>query len=75
MSIPTWVGRSLPRLDDPTILRGEGRFVADYAVDAQWHAVFVRSSVAAGTVRSIRGPVGAHLFTASDLAAAPITPV
>ena len=75
MSIPTWVGRRLPRLDDPAILRGEGRFVADCAVDAQWHAVFVRSSVAAGAVRGIRGPVGAHLFTASDLTAAPITPV
>jgi len=75
VSIPTWVGRSLPRLDDPAILRGEGAYAGDVALTARWHAVFIRSGVPAGTIRSITGPAGARLFTAADLPAAHITPV
>ena len=70
-----WVGRRLPRLDDPAIVRGAGRYVADAATGARWHAVFIRSTCAAGSIRSITAPDGIRLFTAQDLDALPITPI
>jgi len=61
-----WVGTPLRRSEDPALVRGEGRFVADVAVGA-WHARFVRSVVGAGRVRSIERPPNALVFDASDL--------
>jgi carbon-monoxide dehydrogenase large subunit len=72
VSVPTWVGRRLPRLDDPAILRGEGRYAGDVALGATWHAVFVRSTVAAGRLLGVTAPAGVHLLTAADIPAAPI---
>jgi carbon-monoxide dehydrogenase large subunit len=43
-----WVGRRLPRREDPRMLRGAGRFVDDIADPHAYHVAFVRSSVAAG---------------------------
>lgn len=67
----TWVGRRLPRLEDPALLRGEGRYVPDIAIGAR--AVrFVRSPFASGRILSITPPPdmppGALLVTAADLA-------
>lgn len=45
-----WVGRRLPRYEDPVLLRGDGRFVADLARGALAMR-FVRSPVARGTIR------------------------
>ncbi|MDX6338634.1 MAG: aerobic carbon-monoxide dehydrogenase large subunit [Streptosporangiaceae bacterium] len=64
-----WVGRSVRRLGDPSILRGEGRYVAD-AIAGQdcLHTVFVRSPVAAGVLRAVQVPAGVWALTAAELA-------
>ena len=69
-----WVGRNVPRLEDPVLVRGDGRFVADIAIGAQ--AVrFVRSPVASGRIVSIHAPAGAPVVTGEDLRALrPIVP-
>lgn len=61
----TWVGRSLRRVEDPSLLRGWGRFVDDFPSDLS--ARFIRSPVAAGTIRSVKAPEGALVFTIDDL--------
>jgi len=71
MSAPTqgsgmaWVGRSIRRLEDPALLRGRGRFTADFK--AAHRVRFVRSPVAAGRIENIAIPDGATVITASDL--------
>jgi carbon-monoxide dehydrogenase large subunit len=50
-----WVGRSLRRIEDSALVRGEGRFVADIAAGMA-SARFIRSDVAAGVIKSIKGP-------------------
>ena len=63
----TWVGRRLPRLEDPALLRGEGRYVPDIAIGAR--AVrFVRSPFASGRIVAITAPEGALVVTGADLA-------
>ncbi|MDQ6526409.1 xanthine dehydrogenase family protein molybdopterin-binding subunit [Nocardioides sp. LHD-245] len=65
---PSWTGRSLPRVEDPSILRGHGRYVADVASqDRCWYAKFVRSSIAAGRIVGITAPPGVRIYTAADL--------
>jgi 2-furoyl-CoA dehydrogenase large subunit len=42
-----WVGRSLERVEDEALLRGEGRFIDDVEpVPHAWHAAIVRSQLA-----------------------------
>ncbi|MGP0089333.1 MAG: xanthine dehydrogenase family protein molybdopterin-binding subunit [Xanthobacteraceae bacterium] len=53
MSTPTYVGRSYPRLEDPALVRGRGRFVDDIHRPGQLEAAFLRSPVAHGIVRSL----------------------
>ncbi|MFD9498807.1 xanthine dehydrogenase family protein molybdopterin-binding subunit [Streptomyces sp. NPDC060035] len=43
-----YVGRSVPRPQDPRLLRGEGRYVDDVEEGGARHAAFVRSPVAHG---------------------------
>ena len=62
----TWVGRAIRRLEDPALVRGQGRFTADLPA-AHW-VRFVRSPVASGTIKSVNGPKGARLLTLADLA-------
>src|SRR5579863_9240238 len=62
----TWVGRSLPRLEDPTLVRGHGNYVADVARGAA-SVRFVRSPVASGTILGIEKPEDGIVFTAADL--------
>lgn len=70
----TWVGRAIRRLEDPALLRGQGRFTADLAA-THW-VRFVRSSVAAGMIERIGVPEGARVITAADLKGVkPITPM
>jgi len=71
----SWIGRRLPRFEDPALLLGRGRFTADAALGAA--AVrFVRSPVARGRIRAIRKPEGAPVFTAADLTGVkPIRPL
>jgi aerobic carbon-monoxide dehydrogenase large subunit len=64
-----WAGRSLPRLEDPAILRGAGRYVADAIAETEClHAAFVRSPVAAARLHEVRVPSDVVAFTAKDLA-------
>ena len=69
-----WVGRSIRRVEDPALLRGEGRFTAD--LPARHWVRFIRSPVASGRLQHVRAPAGVRLFTAAELAGvAPIRPV
>jgi carbon-monoxide dehydrogenase large subunit len=63
----SWVGRRLPRYEDPVLLRGDGRYVADLARGALAMR-FVRSPMARGVIRAIAAPPGARVITAADLA-------
>jgi aerobic carbon-monoxide dehydrogenase large subunit len=60
-----WVGRAVRRLEDPTLVTGQGHFTAD-APAAHW-VRFVRSPVAAGKLAKINAPKGAMVITAADL--------
>jgi aerobic carbon-monoxide dehydrogenase large subunit len=69
-----WVGRSIRRVEDPTLVVGDGRFTGDLA--AACHVRFVRSSVASGRIVRIAALEGATIFTAAELAAIkPIRPM
>ena len=72
-----WVGRSIPRFEDPALVRGEGRFTAD--LSATWRVRFVRSPVANGAASVATPPDwpgDAHLITLGDLGATgPIRPM
>ena len=61
-----WVGQELRRFEDPALLRGEGRFVADLLGQAK-AVCFVRSPVASGHIVHIDKPADAVMFTADDL--------
>jgi aerobic carbon-monoxide dehydrogenase large subunit len=79
MSVPPtdgmrWVGRSLRRVEDPSLVTGQGRFTADLPA-ALW-VRFIRSPVASGRIARIVAPRGATVVTAADLAAVkPIKPM
>jgi carbon-monoxide dehydrogenase large subunit len=69
-----WVGRAIRRVEDPTLVAGQGRFTGDLPA-ACW-VRFVRSSVASGRIVRIDPPAGATVITATDLAAVkPIRPM
>ena len=69
-----WVGRSMRRVEDPTLVTGQGRFTGDLPA-ACW-VRFVRSSLASGRIVRIAAPAGATVITAADLAAVkPIQPM
>jgi carbon-monoxide dehydrogenase large subunit len=61
----SWVGRAIRRLEDPALVRGQGRFTADLPA-AHWLR-FLRSPVAAGKIEAIKAPHGAMVITAADL--------
>jgi carbon-monoxide dehydrogenase large subunit len=64
-----FVGRSIPRFEDPALVTGRGRFSGDIAA-AHW-VRFVRSPVACGRIVGISRPAGAMVITAADVAALP----
>ncbi|HJS86144.1 MAG TPA: xanthine dehydrogenase family protein molybdopterin-binding subunit, partial [Acetobacteraceae bacterium] len=75
------VGQPVPRKEDPTLLRGEGRYTDDITLPGQAYAVMVRSSYAHGRIRGIdttaaratEGVLG--VFTGADLVAAGLGPM
>jgi aerobic carbon-monoxide dehydrogenase large subunit len=70
-----WIGRRLPRLEDPALLKGGGSYVADRASKAA-AVSFVRSPVARGTIVGIEIPSDGAVFTGRDLAdVKPIRPI
>jgi carbon-monoxide dehydrogenase large subunit len=69
------MGQSVPRTEDPVLLRGEGRYTDDLDLPGAAHAVFVRSRVAHGILRGIDTDAARSMpgvlavLTAADLAA------
>jgi aerobic carbon-monoxide dehydrogenase large subunit len=70
-----WIGKSMPRVEDRRYLEGRGRYLDDISLPDMLHAVFLRSPVAHGKIRSIdvsaaRDMAGVHfIFTYGDLRA------
>src|SRR5262245_70508 len=68
-----YFGASVPRREDPRLLRGEGRFVDDVKRPGMLHAAFVRSPHAHARIAAVRPdaarrlPGVAHVFTYADL--------
>ena len=48
------IGQPLPRLEDDRLVRGKGSYSSDFVADGKGHAIFVRSDVAHGRIRSVR---------------------
>jgi aerobic carbon-monoxide dehydrogenase large subunit len=75
------VGQPVLRVEDPKLLKGEGRYTDDVNVAGQAHGFIVRSRYAHGTIRKVDvsaarkmpGVLGA--YTAADLAAAGVNPI
>ncbi|MCA0305443.1 MAG: xanthine dehydrogenase family protein molybdopterin-binding subunit [Proteobacteria bacterium] len=70
------IGQPVPRQEDPTLLRGQGRYTDDVNVPGQVYGVMVRSQVAHGVIKGIDtaeakampGVLG--VWTGADLVAA-----
>ncbi len=75
------VGQPVPRKEDPTLLRGQGRYTDDLNLPGQAYAVMVRSSHAHGRIRGIDTSAAKALpgvlgvFTGADLLAAGLGPM
>jgi len=61
-----WVGRPLPRYEDPVLLRGRGRYTADLTQGARILR-FVRSPVARGRILAVNSPPEMPIITAAVL--------
>src|ERR1700722_6885092 len=72
------VGQPVPRNEDPTLLRGQGRYTDDLSLPGQAYAVMVRSGYAHGLINGVdaeeaRGMPGVlGVYTGPDLTAAGI---
>jgi carbon-monoxide dehydrogenase large subunit len=72
-----YIGRSVPRLEDPPLVTGRGRFAGDISFPHQLHMRVARSSIAhgrivaidAGAARALPGVVA--VWTAADIADVP----
>jgi len=75
------VGQPVPRSEDPTLLRGEGRYTDDLNLPGQAYAVMVRSRMAHGLLRGVdvaaaRAMPGVlAVLTADDLIAGGVKPM
>ena len=47
------IGQPVHRREDPTLVRGEGRYTDDVSAEGQVYAAFVRSPYAHGTIRAV----------------------
>jgi len=69
------MGQSVPRSEDPMLLRGAGRYTDDVSLPGQAYAVMVRSRNGHGVIRAINAdaarkmPGVLAIYTASDLEA------
>ena len=74
-------GRSVRRVEDDALLRGEGRFADNVKVDGELHAQFVRSPhpharIAGIDVQAARAMPGVvAIFTGRELASAGVAPI
>jgi carbon-monoxide dehydrogenase large subunit len=75
------VGQPVPRKEDPTLLRGEGRYTDDINLPGQAYAVMVRSKLAHGVLKGIGAKVAwampgvLAILTHADLEAAGFGPL
>jgi carbon-monoxide dehydrogenase large subunit len=75
------VGTSVPRVEDPRLLRGEGTFVADVALPGVLHVAYVTSTMAHARLTGVatdaaRGAPGiVDVVTARDLPFEPLPPL
>lgn len=71
------LGNRVTRTEDPALLTGAARYIADLPLAGKLHAVFVRSDVAHGLIRSIdvsaarAMPGVVDVWTAAELGVAP----
>ncbi|HZP74843.1 MAG TPA: xanthine dehydrogenase family protein molybdopterin-binding subunit [Pseudolabrys sp.] len=69
------IGQPVPRAEDPTLVRGAGRYTDDVSLPGQAYAVMVRSTQAHGVIRGIDTaaakamPGVLAVYTAADLTA------
>jgi carbon-monoxide dehydrogenase large subunit len=61
-----WVGRSLPRYEDPILLQGRGRYTADLARGARILR-FLRSPVSRGRILALNAPPEIPIITTAVL--------
>jgi carbon-monoxide dehydrogenase large subunit len=67
------VGQSVPRIEDPMLLRGHGRYTDDVSLPGQAYAVMVRSRHGHGVLRAVNTEVARKMpgvlavYTAADL--------
>jgi carbon-monoxide dehydrogenase large subunit len=72
-----FIGRSVLRLEDRPLLKGQGRFAADISFPGQWHMRVVRSPIAHGKLRKINAAAAVALpgvyavWTHADIAHIP----
>jgi len=70
------IGQAVPRKEDPTLLRGEGRYTDDLGIPGQAYAVMVRSRHAHGLIRALDLAPARHMpgvlgvYNGGDLEAA-----
>ena len=75
-----WTGRRLARREDPRLLTGRGRYIADVVLPGMVHLAFVRSPHAHARVRRVdvtraqASPGVVGVFTAADFVLDPIEP-
>src|SRR5262244_2195993 len=68
------IGQPVPRSEDPTLVRGEGRYTDDVKLAGEAYAVMVRSRVPHGVIKSIdtsaarKMPGVLGVYTGADLA-------
>jgi aerobic carbon-monoxide dehydrogenase large subunit len=71
-----YFGAEVKRVEDPRLLKGQGRYAADLAIPGMLHAAFVRSPEAHALIRGIdaraalQSPGAVAVLTAADLGAA-----
>jgi aerobic carbon-monoxide dehydrogenase large subunit len=67
------IGQAVPRVEDPMLLRGHGRYTDDVSLAGQAYAVMVRSRNGHGVIRAINADAARKLpgvlavYTATDL--------
>jgi aerobic carbon-monoxide dehydrogenase large subunit len=72
-AVNTYIGSPVERVEDLRFLRGTGQYIDDLKCDGLWHAAFVRSAIAHGTIRRIDATAalavaGVHaVVTAADI--------
>jgi len=71
------LGNAVPRVEDPALLTGRGRYVDDLPIEGALHAYFVRSPIAHGritgieTTEALAMPGVVAVFTGADLGLEP----